>query len=153
VAAVASADAASAIAPTNLATTPPADAATAPVTTTTSGSGLGSGTTQSMKPTVTITPITTPSIATVVIDTVPSGASIIGPDNRTIGITPTTLKLPITATALTYELKLAGYRKKTKQFVVTGDAVLEVALEKLPVIRQVPHPHPHHGGPDDLEPP
>jgi eukaryotic-like serine/threonine-protein kinase len=146
--AVATADAASAIAPTKIAAT--LDAAIAPVTAT--GSGLGSGTTQSMKPTVTITPITPPT-ATIVIDTVPSGASIIGPDNRTIGITPTTLKLPITATALTYELKLAGYRKKTKQFVVTGDAVLEVALEKLPAIRQVPHPQPHRGGPDDLEPP
>jgi eukaryotic-like serine/threonine-protein kinase len=86
--------------------------------------------------------------ASIEIDSTPPGAEIFGPDAHSLGKTPATLQLPIATTALTYELRLPGYRKATKQFIVTGDAVFEVALQRLPPIHRPP---PHR--PDDLEAP
>jgi hypothetical protein len=97
-----------------------------------------------------------PSTAQIEIDSTPPGAEIFDPDEQSLGKTPAKIKLPIAATALSYELRLAGYRTTVKQFVVTGDAVLDVPLEKLPaaaVHRPPPPPQPHHHRPDDLEPP
>jgi serine/threonine protein kinase len=87
--------------------------------------------------------------ALIEIDSTPPGAEIFGPDAKSLGKTPAKLQLPIATTALTYELRLAGYRKATKQFIVTGNAVVDVAMQRLPT--QIHRPPPHR--PDDLEPP
>ena len=105
----------------------------------------------------TITPIPTPTMAVVMVDSVPPGAEIFGPDNKLLGRTPVKLSLPISRQSVSYELRLAGYRKKTTQLVVTENTVIEVPLEKLPVITSHP-PSPHNGSstvhhPDDLERP
>ncbi len=89
-----------------------------------------------------------PATALIEIDSSPPGAEIFGPDAHSLGKTPARLTLPIATTALTYELRLAGYRKATKQFIVTGDAVVDVPLQRLPQI----HRPPVHR-PDDLEAP
>ncbi|HEY1548292.1 MAG TPA: serine/threonine-protein kinase [Kofleriaceae bacterium] len=86
--------------------------------------------------------------ASIEIDSTPPGAEIFGPDAHSLGKTPAKLQLPIATTALIYELRLPGYRKATKQFVVTGDAVLDVPMQRLPPIHRPP---PHR--PDDLEAP
>ncbi|HET9992210.1 MAG TPA: serine/threonine-protein kinase [Kofleriaceae bacterium] len=76
-----------------------------------------------------VTPV---AMATVEIDTAPSGADVVGPDNQVLGKTPAKLTLPITTTPLTVVLRLAGYQKKSKQLVVTGNLVLEVPLDRTP---------------------
>ena len=102
-----------------------------------------------------VTPIPTQAMAVVVIDSAPQGADVFGPGNQALGKTPAKLSLPITAKSLTYELRLAGYRKKSKEFVVTGNAVIEIPLEKIPVtiIRHGGSGSGKHSGSDDLERP
>ena len=102
-----------------------------------------------------VTPITSQAMAVVVIDSAPQGADLFGPGNVALGKTPAKLSLPVTAKALTYELRLAGYRKKTKEFVVTGNAVIEVSLERVPVIirHNGGRGSGKHSGSDDLERP
>jgi hypothetical protein len=68
------------------------------------------------------------------IDSVPSGADIYGADNQLLGKTPATFKLPLGATPVTIELRLPGYRKKSKQLVVTENMVIQVPLERLPPV-------------------
>jgi serine/threonine-protein kinase len=97
-----------------------------------------------------------PATATVEIDSNPPGAEIFDPDEHAIGKTPAKLTLPIATAPLSYELRLGGYRTTVKQFVVTGDAVLDVPLEKLPSAPPPPIHRPppvHRPRPDDLEPP
>ncbi len=120
-----------------------------PPVATTTGSGSGGPRATPIAPAAPVT-------ATVEIDSTPPGAEIFDPDEHSLGKTPTKLTLPIAATALSYELRLAGYRTTMKQFIVTGDAVLDIALQRLPPpppppIHRPP-PRPTHR-PDDLEPP
>ena len=114
-------------------------------------------------PQKTVTPIASarsavPPTAHIEIDSTPPGAEIFDPDEHSLGTTPAKLELPIATTALSYELRLAGYRTTVKQFIVTGNAVLDVPLQKLPaatapVVHRPPPPtHQHHSA-DDLEPP
>ena len=101
-----------------------------------------------------ITPIAQPAMAVVVVDSAPQGADIFGPDNKLLGKTPAKLSLPISKIAVTYELRLAGYRKKTAQLVVSENTVIDVPLEKIPVaiLRHPPTGSGGHHG-DDLEKP
>ncbi|HEX4454897.1 MAG TPA: serine/threonine-protein kinase [Kofleriaceae bacterium] len=92
-----------------------------------------------------------PPTALIEIDSSPPGAEIFGPDAQSLGKTPAKLALPIATTALTYELRLAGYRKATKQFIVTGDAVVDVPMQRLPPAQTAHRPRVHR--PDDLEAP
>jgi eukaryotic-like serine/threonine-protein kinase len=75
-------------------------------------------------------------MAVIVIDSVPPGAEVIGPDKTDYGKTPARLSLPISDMPLEFELRLAGYRKKTKQLVVTGNTVVQVTLDKAPAPTQ-----------------
>jgi serine/threonine-protein kinase len=75
------------------------------------------------------------------IDSVPSGADIYGADNQLLGKTPTTFQLPLGTTPVTIELRLAGYKKKSKQLVVTENMVIQVPLDRLPATTVI-----HHGG-------
>jgi hypothetical protein len=71
-------------------------------------------------------------MATIVVDSTPQGAEVFGPDKTSLGKTPVRITLPISTTPLDFELKLAGYRRKTKQVVVSGNAVLQVTLDRAP---------------------
>jgi serine/threonine-protein kinase len=85
--------------------------------------------------------VATVAMATVEIDTAPSGAEIVGPDNAILGKTPAKLTLPLATKPMTVTLKLAGYHPKSKQILVTGNLVFEVPLERMPVTTTI-----HHGG-------
>ena len=96
--------------------------------------------------------------ASVVIDSSPQGAEVIGPGKKLLGKTPARLTLPVSDTPQTFELKLSGYRHKTEQVVVTGNTVVNIPLEKAPVVIPPTTTHKgsaHHGlgGADDLERP
>jgi tRNA A-37 threonylcarbamoyl transferase component Bud32 len=73
-----------------------------------------------------------PSMAAVVIDSTPQGAEVFGADKTFHGKTPVTLSLPISDMPVELELRLAGYKKKSKQVVVTGNTVLNVMLDRAP---------------------
>jgi serine/threonine-protein kinase len=100
---------------------------------------------------------TSVAMATVEIDTSPSGAEIVGPDNEILGKTPAKLTLPLTTKPMTVTLKLAGYHPKSKQILVTGNLVFEVPLERMPVTTTVHHGTGQgsgkRGSSDDLERP
>jgi serine/threonine-protein kinase len=74
--------------------------------------------------------VTPAGMAVIVIDSSPQGAEVFGSDNKSVGKTPATLSLPISDLPLELELRLAGYKKKTKQIVVTGNTVINVMLDR-----------------------
>jgi hypothetical protein len=104
---------------------------------------------------VAVTPIPDKKVAVVVIDSAPQGADVLAPDGTVVGKTPARLSLPVTSRQLTYELRLAGYRKKTKQFVVSGNAVIDVPLERIQqqIIIRHQGSGAKRGSSDDLERP
>ena len=71
-------------------------------------------------------------MAVIVIDSTPQGADVIGSDGTSLGKTPVTVSLPISDLPQDFELRLAGYKKKTKQLVVTGNTVVNVLLDRAP---------------------
>jgi tRNA A-37 threonylcarbamoyl transferase component Bud32 len=75
------------------------------------------------------------SIAHLSIDSVPAGAVVSGPDGEVLGRTPLKLDWPISDLPVTFELRLAGYKKKQKQTVVNSNTALHIELERAPVIR------------------
>jgi tRNA A-37 threonylcarbamoyl transferase component Bud32 len=91
------------------------------------------------------------------IDSVPSGADIYSADNLLLGKTPTTFQLPLGATPVTIELRLPGYRKKSKQLLVTENMVIQVPLDRLPPATVIHHGSGSgsgkRGSSDDLERP
>jgi hypothetical protein len=70
--------------------------------------------------------------AVVVFDSTPQGAEVYGPDKKLLGKTPVNVNLPISDMPLEFELRLTGYRKKTKQLVVSANTMVQVPLERLP---------------------
>jgi serine/threonine protein kinase len=74
----------------------------------------------------------TPTItmAKVTIDSKPQGASVIGPDGSVLGKTPFKTEWPISKTKVTFELKLAGYRRKPTPLLVDGNTAILVELER-----------------------
>jgi len=91
-----------------------------------SASGSGAGSAQpTNKP--------APGMAVIVIDSTPQGAEVIGTsDKKSYGKTPATLSLPVSDMPVDFELKLSGYKKKSKQLIVTGNSVINVMLDKAP---------------------
>src|SRR5262249_5389132 len=87
------------------------------------GSGKGSATG---------TPIPTEPMAVVVIESTPQDADVFDTAGKLVGKTPAKLELPISKQTLTFELRLAGFKKKQKQLVVSGNAVIDVPLERAP---------------------
>ncbi len=87
------------------------------------------------------TPGTT-QMAVIVIDSTPPGADVFGPDKTSLGKTPLKLDLPISDLPLTFELRLAGYRKKTKDVIVRGNTMVQVPLDRLPKSTQTVRPPP-----------
>ena len=82
-----------------------------------------------------------PSTASVEIDSVPSGAEIFGPDQKSLGVAPVKLMLPISKTPLQIELRLTGFRPKPKQLVVSGNVMIQVSLDAI----RIPHTTVHDG--------
>ncbi|MGE5185299.1 MAG: serine/threonine-protein kinase [Acidobacteriota bacterium] len=77
--------------------------------------------------------------ASVEIDSEPTGADLYGPDKKLVGKTPQKLTLEVSDLPLTFELHMAGYRKKTKQLLVSGNLVVSVPLERAPVVHGTTH--------------
>jgi serine/threonine-protein kinase len=71
------------------------------------------------------------------IDSAPQGATVIGPQGETLGRTPLELEWPVATQPVSFELRLAGYRKKERDITVTGNTALRVDLERLPARRPV----------------
>ena len=63
--------------------------------------------------------------------------------------------LPVAQAPQTFELRMAGYRKKTRDIVVTGNTVITIPLDKAPAAVVVPthRGSAHHNSSDDLERP
>ncbi len=76
--------------------------------------------------------VATPNLAAIVIDSSPQGAEVFNADKKSLGKTPVTLSLPISDMPLEFELRLSGYKKKTKQLVVSGNTVINVMLDRAP---------------------
>jgi len=70
--------------------------------------------------------------AVIVIDSTPQGAEVFGPDKKSIGKTPVQVTLPISDLPLNFDLKLAGYKKKTRQIIVSGNGMISVPLDRAP---------------------
>jgi hypothetical protein len=60
---------------------------------------------------------------------------VLGPDHKPLGKTPLSLDWPVSKDPVTFELRAPGYKKKTKQLVVGGNAVVHVELERLPIVQ------------------
>ncbi|MDQ3340726.1 MAG: protein kinase [Myxococcota bacterium] len=72
------------------------------------------------------------AMAKVTIDSKPQGASVIGPDGEVLGKTPFKTEWPISTTRVTFELRLAGYKKKPTPLLVDGNTAILVDLERAP---------------------
>jgi serine/threonine-protein kinase len=68
--------------------------------------------------------------ATISIESKPPGAEVFGPDGKSLGKAPVKVTLPISDLPLEFELKLAGYKRKKKEIVVSGNAIVEVPLDR-----------------------
>jgi tRNA A-37 threonylcarbamoyl transferase component Bud32 len=91
------------------------------------------------------------AMAVIVFDSTPQGADVFGSDKVSLGKTPVKVALPISDVPLEFELRLAGHRKKTKQLVVSGNTLVQVTLDRLPKVQQLPK-HERNTG-DELERP
>jgi len=98
--------------------------------------------------------VATAKTAVIVIDSTPQGAEVFGSNKQSLGKTPLHLTLPISDLPQTFDLRLTGYKKKTKQIVVTGNAVIPVPLDKLvapnPAHKKGPKNNDGLMRPDDL---
>ncbi|HEX2689348.1 MAG TPA: protein kinase [Kofleriaceae bacterium] len=79
-----------------------------------------------------------PATAHLSIDSIPEGATVTSSDGELLGKTPLKIEWPKTDLPVTFELKLAGYKKKQKQTVVNGNTALHIELERASVIRHPP---------------
>jgi hypothetical protein len=52
-----------------------------------------------------------------------------------LGRTPLKIDWPISDLPVTFELRLAGHKRKLKPTVVNGNTALRVELERVPVVR------------------
>ena len=98
-------------------------------------------------------------MAVIVIDSSPPNAEVFGANGASFGKTPVRVTLPISDLPQQFELRLSGYKKKQKQIVVTGNAVVDVPLDRAPASTGGGHSHKSSGhkgsdnglmSPDDL---
>ena len=105
-----------------------------------------------IKPPETKPPETKPTVAAkpatvkLSIDSVPSGATVFGPEGDELGKTPLKLDWPLGDQPVNFELRLGGYHKKQRQTVINSNTALHVELERLPV------PVVHRPPPPPLKP-
>ena len=89
--------------------------------------------------------------AQVAFETVPSGASVHGPDGAVLGTTPLKLAWPIGAAPVRFTLVLDGYRSEREAVVVSQNASVHVELRKLPPGHRAPHAGSGHGSADEAD--
>ncbi len=85
------------------------------------------------------------ALAIIMIESIPNGADVFDADKKLLGKTPLKLELPISDTPITLELRRAGYRKKTKQFVVAGNTMVQVPLDRAPATTGTKNTGGHKG--------
>ena len=68
-------------------------------------------------------------MARVTITSDPRGAEVVGPDGAVLGVTPTTISLPVDGRAVTLVLRKSGYKERDKIITATGDLTVSVLLE------------------------
>jgi eukaryotic-like serine/threonine-protein kinase len=88
---------------------------------TAAGTGAGSG-----------SAATAPPSAKLTIESVPPGASVFALDGAFLGKTPLKLEWPVSEVPRTFELRLPGYHRRTKELVVSGNTTVRIELERLP---------------------
>ena len=69
------------------------------------------------------------------IESVPTGATVRGPDGAALGKTPLALDWPASTAPVRFELRLVGYKPKQKQTVINGNTRLVIELEHAAVHR------------------
>lgn len=74
------------------------------------------------------------------INSVPSNALVTGPRGQLLGKTPLTTEWPVSDQPITFELALAGYKKKLKQAVINSNTALHLELERAPAVRRPGNP-------------
>ncbi|HEY5935858.1 MAG TPA: serine/threonine-protein kinase [Kofleriaceae bacterium] len=80
------------------------------------------------------------------LDSAPRGAAVSGPDGKVLGKTPLELSWPASEKPVTFELRLSGYRKKTKTITLLTSTAVTVQLDRMPRIRP---PNGKGSGSDD----
>jgi hypothetical protein len=85
------------------------------------GSGSGSGSAAAA-----------PERANLTIESLPPGASVYSAAGELLGKTPLKLDWQISAVPATFELRLVGHRRRTKEVVVSGNTTVRIELERLP---------------------
>ena len=75
-----------------------------------------------------------PRVAKLTIESVPAGAAVYASDGALLGKTPLKIEWPASTAPATFELRLAGYRKRTTELVIGGNTSLRIELEPLPRI-------------------
>jgi hypothetical protein len=73
-----------------------------------------------------------PALAKLTIESVPPGASVYSLEGALLGKTPLKLAWPASPKPATFELRLPGYRRRTKELVVTSNTAVRLELERLP---------------------
>ena len=123
-----------------------------------SGSGSGSAAAASGTGTGSAAPLPTASgsgsgsaaiaiaIAQLQLDSNPTGASVYGPDHKLLGTAPLEIPWPVSAQPVAFELRLAGYKKRTKDVTISGNTAIRIELDKLPVAPHAPTPHHPNAG-------
>jgi len=94
--------------------------------------------------------VAAPPVAKLTIESVPAGASVYGPAGALLGKTPLRLEWPVSAEPRAFDLRLAGYRRRVKEVVVSGNTTVRIELERLPVqIRPPGRGSDQDSGPSD----
>ena len=70
------------------------------------------------------------------IDSAPSGAKVTGPNGESLGTTPLKIDWPISDRPVTFELVLAGYKRRENQAVINGNTALHIELERIATSRR-----------------
>jgi tRNA A-37 threonylcarbamoyl transferase component Bud32 len=78
------------------------------------------------------------SRAKLTIESVPGGASVHAPDGAALGKTPLKLEWQMSPQPVTFELRLPGYRRRTKEIVISGNTTVRVELEPMPAPSRPP---------------
>ena len=99
--------------------------------------GAGAGSERAALPAMpAVVPAPAPRLTHLSIDSTPPGATVLGPGGELLGPTPLKIEWPISDQPVSFELALAGYKKRQHQFVVSGNTAVHVQLERLAIGRR-----------------
>jgi serine/threonine-protein kinase len=84
------------------------------------------------------------TVASLVIESVPKGAEVyVG--RTLLGKTPLEIDWPIAKDPVVFELRAAGYKRRTKSMVISSNTQMRLELERYPIVIQHTTPHPGSG--------